>query len=138
MDFEFSIAGQQWIGIAIGAVAYMVLSMIWYTPRVFGNKWMEGEGLTEEDLQGTGTPVIYVITFVMALVSNIVIALILSNVGGGVMNGLLVGLLLGVGVAAMAIAPHYMFASKNSLVLIQSGHAAVLITVSGVVIGALT
>ncbi len=138
MDLEFAVSGQQWIGVAIGAVLYMVLSMVWYMPRVFGNKWMEGEGLTEEDLQGAGTPVTYIITFVMALISNIVIALLLSNIGGGVMNGLVVGLLVGVGVTAMAIAPHYMFANKNQLVLIQAGHSAVLITVSGVVIGALT
>ena len=86
MDLEFTISGQQWIGVAIGAVLYMVLSMIWYMPKVFGNRWMAGEGLTEEDLQGAGTPIIYVITFVMALVSNVVIALILSNVGGGVVK----------------------------------------------------
>ena len=138
MDFEFTISGQQWIGVAIGAVLYMVLSMIWYMPRVLGNRWMAGEGLTEEDLKENETPVIYVITFAMALVSNIVIALVLSNVGGGVVNGIVVGLLLGIGVAGMAIAPHYMFAKKNNLVLIQTGHAAVLITVSGAVIGALT
>ena len=138
MDFEFAVSGQQWIGIAIGAVLYMVLSMIWYMPKVFGNRWMAGEGLTEEDLRENETPVIYVITFVMALVSNVVIALVLSNVGGGVANGLVVGLLLGIGVAGMAIAPHYMFAKKSDLVLIQAGHAAVLITVSGAVIGALT
>ena len=72
MDLEFTISGQQWIGVAIGAVLYMVLSMIWYMPKVFGNRWMAGEGLTEEDLKENETRVIYVITFVMALVSNIV------------------------------------------------------------------
>ena len=138
MDLEFTISGQQWIGIAVGAVLYMALSMVWYMPQVFGNRWMEGEGLTQEDLQDTGSPVIYVITFAMALISNVVIALLLSNIGGGVVNGLVVGLLVGVGVTAMSIAPHYMFANKNQLVLIQAGHSAVLITVSGLVIGALT
>ncbi len=138
MDFEFAISGQQWIGVAIGAVAYMVLSFIWYMPQVFGNAWMEDEGLSESDLQDTGSPVIYIITFVMALVSNVTIALVLSNVGGGVVNGLVVGLLLGIGIAGMTIAPHYMFANKNRLVWIQGGHAAVLVTVSGIVIGALT
>ena len=138
MDIAFVISGGQWIGVAIGAVLYMVLSMVWYMPRVFGNQWMEGEGLKEEDLQEAGTPIIYVITFVMALVSNIVIAVLLSNIGGGILNGLILGLLVGLGVTAMSIAPHYMFANKNNLVLIQAGHATVLITVSGAVIGALT
>ena len=44
MDIAFVISGGQWIGVAIGAVLYMVLSMVWYMPRVFGNQWMEGEG----------------------------------------------------------------------------------------------
>lgn len=138
MDFELAISGQQWIGVAIGAVLYMVLSMVWYMPKVFGNAWMEGEGLTEEKAREGGPPVIYIVVFVMALVSNIAIALLLSNIGGGLVNGLVVGLIVGVGITAMAIAPHYMFALKNRLVLIQSGHAAVLITVSGIVIGLLT
>ena len=138
MDLEFTISGSQWIGVGIGAVLYMVLSAVWYMPKVFGTMWMDGEGLTEEDLQETGSPVIYLITFIMALISNIVIALVLANVGGGVVNGLMIGLMLGIGIAAMAIAPHYIFANKSRLVWIQAGHASVLITVSGVVIGLLT
>ncbi len=138
MDFEFTVSAQQWIGVGIGAVLYMVLSAVWYMPKVFGNMWMDGEGLTEEDLQRGGTPVLYVITFAMALISNVVIALLLTNIGGGLVNGLVIGLMLGLGIAAMAIAPHYMFANKSRLVWIQAGHAAVLITVSGVVIGLLT
>lgn len=138
MDFEFAISGQQWIGVAIGAVLYMVLSMIWYMPRLFGNMWMEDEGLTQEDLSENESPVIYVVTFVLALISNISIALILSNVGGGAVNGLVTGLFLGIGIAAMAIAPHYMFAKKIRLAVLQGAHAAVLITVSGIVIGLLT
>ena len=138
MDVEFAISWQQWIGVAIGAVLYMVLSMIWYMPRLFGNMWMEDEGLTQEDLRENESPAIYVVTFVLALISNISIAVILSNVGGGVVNGLVVGLILGIGIAAMAIGPHYMFAKKNRLAIMQGAHAATLITVSGIIIGVLT
>jgi hypothetical protein len=138
MDLEFAISGQQWIGIAIGSVLYMVLSMVWYHPKAFGNMWMQDEGLKMEELRENESPVIYVVTFVLALISNISIALILSNVGGGLVNGLVVGLLLGFGIAAMAVAPHYMFSKKNRLAVIQSAHPLVLITVSGVVIGLLT
>ena len=138
MDFEFTISGQQWIGVAISAVLYMGLSMIWYMPKLFGNMWMEDEGLTEEELRENESPVIYVVTFALALISNISIALILSNVGGGVFSGWVVGLILGIGITAMAIGPHYMFAKKNRLAIIQMAHAAFLITVSGIIIGVLT
>lgn len=138
MDLEFAISWQQWIGVAIGAVLYMVLSMIWYMPRLFGKMWMEDEGLTEEDLRENESPVIYAVTFVLALISNISIAVVLSNAGGGAVNGLVVGLILGIGIAAMAIGPHYMFAKKNRLAILQGAHAATLITVSGIIIGVLT
>jgi len=138
MDFEFAISGGQWIGIAVGAILYMVLSMIWYMPRIFGEMWMQDEGLTQQDLSENEAAPIYVLTLVLALISNISIALVLSNVGGGWLNGLLTGLLIGVGVTAMSIAPHYLFAGKRRLAVLQGAHAAVLITVSGVIIGTLT
>ncbi len=136
MDFQFELTGSQWIAVAIGAVQYMALSAIWYMPKVFGNVWMSDEGLVAEDL--TPNPMLYVFTLIMALISNVSIALILSHVGGGFVNGLVVGLVLGIGIAAMSIAPHYMFAGKNRLSLVQGAHAAVLLTVSGIIIGLFT
>ncbi len=138
MDFEFAIEGSQWLGVVIGSVLYMVLSMVWYMPRVFGTIWMNDEGLDEDVLRENASPFMYIVTFAMALISNISIALILSHVGGGWINGLIVGLLMGVGIAGMAIGPHYLFALKKRLAVIQMAHAALLITVSGVIIGALT
>ncbi|MCY4475030.1 MAG: DUF1761 domain-containing protein [Chloroflexi bacterium] len=138
MDFEFAVDGGQWLGVVIGSVLYMVLSMVWYLPKVFGTIWMNDEGLDEEVLRENASPFMYIVTFAMALISNISIALILSQVGGGLMNGLIVGLILGGGIAGMAIGPHYMFALKKRLAVIQMAHAALLITVSGVIIGALT
>ena len=138
MDFEFAVDGGQWLGVVIGSVLYMVLSMIWYLPKVFGTIWMNDEGLDEEVLRENASPFMYIVTFAMALISNISIALILSQVDGGLMNGLIVGLILGGGIAGMAIGPHYMFALKKRLAVIQMAHAALLITVSGVIIGALT
>ena len=138
MDFEFAIEGSQWLGVVIGSVLYMVLSMVWYLPKVFGTIWMNDEGLDEDVLRENASPFMYIVTFAMALISNISIALILSQVGGGWINGLIVGLLIGVGIAGMAIGPHYLFALKKRLAVIQMAHAALLITVSGVIIGALT
>ena len=99
MDFEFAVEGWQLLGVVIGSVLYMVLSMVWYMPKVFGTIWMKDEGLDEEVLRENASPFIYVVTLIMALISNISIALILSHVGGGWMNGLIVGLLIGVGIA---------------------------------------
>ncbi len=139
MAFEFNFGDLWWPAIVVGTVSYIVLSMIWYTPRLFGAMWMADEGLTEEEARAVSSPALYISTFLMAFVSNVAIALILNNIGDGLTEGLVVGLVLGVGVAAMAMGPHYMFAGKpNRLALIQMGHSILLITVSGVIIGAWT
>lgn len=136
MTFEFDFLGLWWPAIVVGTVLFTLLSMVWYTPRLFGAMWMEDEGLDMERAREIGTPMLYVATQVMALIANISVALILDNVGYGVLNGLVVGLILGVGIASTLIGPHYMFAGKSvRLMLIQMGHAVLLMTASGLVIG---
>lgn len=40
-----------WGAVLIGAVAQFVIGMIWYTPQVFGNKWMELLNFSAEQMQ---------------------------------------------------------------------------------------
>lgn len=137
MSFEFTLPGLAWLGIIIGAAWFMLGSMLWYSPPIFGNMWMQEEGLTQEDVQAGVSPKIYGSVFVMALVTNLAIALILGNIqDANAFDGLLVGLIIGVGIVAMILAPHYIFAGKSTrLTLIQMGHGALEVAVSGLIIG---
>jgi Protein of unknown function (DUF1761) len=37
--------GVSWIGVIVGAVAAFIAGWIWYSPKVFGKKWAEGNGI---------------------------------------------------------------------------------------------
>lgn len=37
--------GVSWIGVIVGAVAAFIAGWIWYSPKVFGKRWAEGNGI---------------------------------------------------------------------------------------------
>ena len=58
----------EYLAIALGGVAALVLGFVWYNPKVFGTAWMKGLGLTEEDLQKGNMAVTFGIAFLLAAV----------------------------------------------------------------------
>jgi len=42
-----------YVAIIAGAISVMVLGWIWFHPKVLGQGWMRGAGLTEEDMKNT-------------------------------------------------------------------------------------
>lgn len=41
-----------WLAVIVGAVLSFMLGWLWYSPKLFGNKWAEGVGINIQD--GTG------------------------------------------------------------------------------------
>lgn len=62
-----------WAVLAAG-VASMVVGMIWYSPKVFGNKWMKLSGVKPSKKQGMAVPML------LGFISSLVMAYILANV----------------------------------------------------------
>lgn len=61
---EELIVNVNWLAVITGAVAAYALGALWYSPKMFGTKWMQGVGLSESDkgpmmpamiAQGVGT-----------------------------------------------------------------------------------
>ncbi|PCI29426.1 twitching motility protein PilT [Candidatus Wolfebacteria bacterium] len=38
-----------WTAVIVGAIAAFALGSFWYSPKMFGKKWMKGVGLTAKD-----------------------------------------------------------------------------------------
>jgi hypothetical protein len=61
---------------AAAALFPLVFGFIWYNPKVFGNAWMKGAGLTEESAKGANMLLVfgltYVFSFLIALSLNFV------------------------------------------------------------------
>lgn len=63
-----------YLAVALAAAAYYVLGAIWYSPAVFGNRWMKHEWGQEET--GKSTP--KVAAYIGELIISIILAYILT------------------------------------------------------------
>ena len=76
---ETLLTNVNWIAIVVGAIAAYALGAFWFSPKLFGTKWMQGVGLTQEDAaQGPVTHAMItqgVGTFLLAWVIGITAAL---------------------------------------------------------------
>lgn len=76
----------------VGAVITMVLGMAWYSPMLFGNRWLKLIGKTMEQLQGQNAPVIYLFTFVGYLIAALVLAVVVKLFGANTLvDGVIAG-----------------------------------------------
>ncbi len=57
-----------YLAILLAAISTMVVGAIWYTPQVFGNKWMQWAKLDKAELDKAG-PMPMVITFLVSLLT---------------------------------------------------------------------
>jgi 4-hydroxybenzoate polyprenyltransferase len=53
MDIFF--AGMDWLPTVLGAVIAYALGWVWYSPKLFAYRWLDGVGLSVEDM--TGPPI---------------------------------------------------------------------------------
>lgn len=120
--------------IAIGAliVFHQVLGFLWYAPFMFLHQWLEGRGITFEQmnasLQGENqdmTPFAY--GFVGSLLSCYLISWLVVKLGLRTWkDGLILGLVVFAGLVFPALAPHYKFlAIADSVMLIDLGMSLV-------------
>lgn len=63
-----------YLAVVGAAVASFVIGMLWYSPMVFGRKWMQWSGKTEKDINKTHMTQSFAITFVSSLVMAYVLA----------------------------------------------------------------
>lgn len=65
-----------WMAIPVAALVPFVTGFIWYHPKVFGTKWMQLSGVTDNDIKNSNMPKIFGLSFVF----NVLIAAALISV----------------------------------------------------------
>lgn len=95
IDFTFV----NFVAVIIATAATMILGSLWYSPLLFGKKWMNLVGLTEDDAKkGMGSAM--AMGLAVAFLVNIVLALLLPLLGPAMLDqSLVLGFLLWLGVA---------------------------------------
>ena len=111
----------------------MILGALWYSPILFGNKWMKLMGFTEEQLKEDGSAKEMMISVVTSLIEAVVLAsLILMTGADTIFQGIHLGAMIGIGIIAMVNLSNAMFNRVPlKLWLIGSGYRLVYFMING-------
>lgn len=126
--------------VLLATVSTMVVGSIWYTPKVFGNRWAE---LAKVDLDNAGSaagPI--VVTVIVSLITAFVLAgatTIAQDFYGGsyLTTALIVGVALWAGFTAARFITHDAFEGRpTALTTMNIAHELVTVLVMALIIGA--
>lgn len=104
--------GVNYLAVVVAAVVALVIGFIWYSPRVFGTRWMAYLGTTQAQLGNPG-PTGMAVGVVASLLNAWVLALLSLNLGGTTLtDGVLLGVLAWLGFMATITAAQISFEKK--------------------------
>lgn len=130
-----------YVAIIAGAIAIMILGWVWFNPKVLGQKWMEGAGLSEDDMK-SASPMVMVGALLMALVISWAASRYATHTEEG-MSQFVHGMFHGLMPALMFVAPVLiskgLYEKKDfSWILIGVGYWVIAITLASGIVYALT
>ena len=124
-----------WIAVALCAVMSLVLGGIWYSPALFGKKWQEAAGLSDEQAKSGSMAMIFGLTLVLSAIAAAVFAMFLGprfGLGPATAAGFAAGLCW----VAASYGISYLFERRPlALWLINGGYHTVQFTLFGAIIG---
>ena len=110
-----------WLAVIVGAVIAYALGALWYSPKMFGTRWMEGVGLTKDSMGSPTMPMIAqaVGTFLLAWVIGI------TERTDALLTALLIALTI-----AVIIKANGLWAGKSRYAIsVESGYVLVMVIV---------
>ena len=138
MSWAEALENINYLGVALGTVAALIIGAIWYAPGAFGKMWAELIGFKKKDLEDrSGMAVSMTMSVIFyAMVSLITSALIEMTGAVGVGEGLLMGAILGFVFGFGPMAVSYGFARRKfELSLVDGGYIVTTCAAIGAVIG---
>ena len=104
--------GVNYLAVVVAAVVALVIGFIWYSPAVFGKRWMAYLGTTQAQLGNPG-PTGMAVGVVASLVNAWVLAVLSLNLGGKTLtDGIMLGALAWLGFMATITAAQISFEKK--------------------------
>ena len=66
-----------WVALLVAALVPLIVGMVWYSQKGFGNAWMKAAEITEDRMKGANMPLIfglvYLLSFFMAVSLNFIV-----------------------------------------------------------------
>ena len=127
--------GVNYLAIVVAAVVALVIGFIWYSPRVFGSRWMAYLGTTQAQLGNPG-PSGMAVGVVASLLNAWVIAVLSLNLGGkSLTDGILLGALAWLGFMATITAAQISFEKKSwGLWVLNNAHNLLVQVLMGAIV----
>jgi hypothetical protein len=132
-----------WLAILLAGVSTMVVGFLWYSPKLFGKKWMAYMGYTPESMKEGQRQMakLYLLSFVASLVTAYILShvIVLSQYYyeyDWVMTGLTSAFFMWLGFVAPVQLTDVLFGGKKwGLFVINTGYQLVSLLVMGVILG---
>jgi hypothetical protein len=67
-----------WLILATGIIP-IVIGFVWYNPKIFGQKWMDIVGITEESMKGANMPMILILSYVFGCMLSLMLHVIVIH-----------------------------------------------------------
>jgi len=138
MSWADALQNINYLGVVLGVLASMIIGMVWYNPKVWGEQWIKLIGFKKKDLTDKqGMPVMMTISVVFYFLVAITIAALLemtsaSGTGDGVLMGAIIGFVFGYGPLSVT----YVYAKRRfELSMIDGGYIVVTTAVIGAILG---
>ena len=127
--------GVNYLAVAVAAVVALIIGFIWYSPRVFGSRWMAYLGTTQAQLGNPG-PTGMAVGVVASLLNAWVLALLSLNLGGtSLTDGIMLGALAWLGFMATITAAQISFEKKPwGLWLLNNAHNLLIQVLMAVIV----
>ena len=124
MTVEF---GVNYLAVVVAAVIAIVIGFAWYSPRVFGTRWLGYLGTTQAQLGNPGATGMAV-GVIASLVNAWVLALLSLNLGGKtITDGIMLGVLAWLGFMATITAAEISFEKRPwGLWLVNNAHNVIV------------
>jgi hypothetical protein len=130
-------AGINYIAVVFAAAATFGFGFVYY--MALGKYWMTAAGRTKAEIEGSKSP----LPFIIAAIAQLVIAFMLAGVMGhlghnavNVTHGLITGLFLWVGFVITTMAVNHAFqGAKPMLTVIDGGHWLGVLLLQGLMLG---
>jgi len=125
------------LAILVSAVIYMGVAALWYSPLMFGRRWMEENRFRQEDIEKRGMMPALGFAMLAAIVLATGLALLIRISGmTNWFTGALMGAFAGLLISAPAALPVYVFENRSMrLFLLNEGMPASALIVMGAVLG---
>ncbi|MDF1478539.1 DUF1761 domain-containing protein [Leifsonia sp. H3M29-4] len=129
-----------YIAVLLASLSSMVVGSIWYTPKVFGNRWMKLSGVTPSgDAKDAIAPI--VVTLIVSFITAWVLAgaafIAYAFYGGSfLVNALVTAVILWAGFTAARFITHDAFDKRPAaLTVLNIAHELVTVLVMALIIG---